>query len=84
MIVQARRDRPTAEYLRASGVDGHNQRYRYLWEVRIDGQVVMPGMRGFLPGFDDVHALDPEFDGNRVCDRVTVCRAYEKYPRARR
>jgi hypothetical protein len=44
MIVKARRDRPGAEYLRTSGVDGHNQRYRYLWEVRMDGKVVMPGM----------------------------------------
>lgn len=44
MIGQARRDRPGASYHRVSGVDGHNRRYRYLWEVRIDGQVVMPGM----------------------------------------
>jgi len=45
MIVRARRDeRPTASYHRTSGVDGHNLRYRYLWEVRIDGKAVMPGM----------------------------------------
>jgi hypothetical protein len=44
MIVQARKERPNAEYLRTSGVDGHNQRYRYTWEVRMDGRVVMPGM----------------------------------------
>jgi len=44
MIVKARRDRPTASYLRASGVDGHNRRYRYLWEVHIDGKLVLPGM----------------------------------------
>lgn len=44
MIAQARGDRPTADYLRTSGVDGHNRRYRYLWEVHIDGKLAMPGM----------------------------------------
>jgi hypothetical protein len=44
MIVAARRDRPTAAYLRTSGVDGHNRRYRYLWAVHIDGALAMPGM----------------------------------------
>jgi len=45
MIVRARRDeRPTASYHRTTGVDGHNRRYRYLWEVRIDGTPVLPGM----------------------------------------
>ena len=44
MIVQARAERPGATYNLASGVDGHNQRYRYLWDVKIGGQVVMPGM----------------------------------------
>jgi len=44
MIVRARRDRPTAAYLRSSGVDGHNGRYRYLWEVHIDGKFALPGM----------------------------------------
>lgn len=52
MIVSARQERPTAEYLRTSGVDGHNRRYRYTWEVRIDGKVVMPGM--------DVTTVDAE------------------------
>ncbi len=44
MIVNARAERPTATYHRTSGIDGHNLRYRYLWEVRIDGKAVMPGM----------------------------------------
>lgn len=44
MIKSARRERPTAEYLRASGVDGHNRRYRYLWAVHIDGKLALPGM----------------------------------------
>jgi hypothetical protein len=52
MIETARAERPTAEYRRASGVDGHNLRYRYLWEVYIDGERALPGM--------DVTTLDSE------------------------
>ncbi len=44
MIVRARQERPTAAYLRTSGVDGHNRRYRYRWEVHIDGKLAVPGM----------------------------------------
>jgi len=44
MIKSARVERPTATYHRTSGVDGHNLRYRYYWEVRIDGKALMPGM----------------------------------------
>ena len=44
MIVRAREERPTASYLRTSGVDGHNRRYRYRWEVRVDDRPVLPGM----------------------------------------
>ena len=44
MIVRAREERPTATYLRTSGVDGHNRRYRYQWEVRVDGKHLLPGM----------------------------------------
>ena len=44
MIVEARHERPTASYHRTSGVDGHNLRYRYLWEVRVDGKHLIPGM----------------------------------------
>ena len=44
MIVRAREERPTATYLRTSGVDGHNRRYRYRWEVHIDGKLAVPGM----------------------------------------
>ena len=43
-IVKARADRPTATYHMTSGIDGHNQRYRYLWEVRIDGKLAVSGM----------------------------------------
>jgi hypothetical protein len=52
MIVRARRERPTAAYLRTSGVDGHNGRYRYLWEVHVDGMLALPGM--------DVTSIDPQ------------------------
>jgi hypothetical protein len=44
MIVNARQERPNAAYLRASGVDGHNRRYRYAWEVHIDGKLAVAGM----------------------------------------
>lgn len=44
MIVDARKTRPTGSYHRVSGVDSHNRRYRYLWETRIDGKTVLPGM----------------------------------------
>ena len=52
MIRSARQERPTAVYLRTSGVDGHNSRYRYRWEVQIDGKPVLPGM--------DVTRIDAE------------------------
>ena len=52
MIVRARRERPTAAYLRTSGVDGHNRRYRYRWEVHVDGKLALPGM--------DVTTIDAE------------------------
>jgi hypothetical protein len=44
MIVKARGDRPTADYLRTTGADGHNGMYRYLWAVHIDGKLALPGM----------------------------------------
>ena len=44
MILDAHRERPNASYVRVSGVDGHNLRYRYLWEVRLDGELLLPGM----------------------------------------
>lgn len=34
---------PGATYHRASGVDSHHGLYRYAWEIRRDGEVVMPG-----------------------------------------
>ena len=44
MIVDARKERPTASYHRISGIDAHNQRHRMLWEVRLDGEKVIEGM----------------------------------------
>ncbi len=44
MIINARAERPTATYHRTTGVDGHNLRYRYDWEVRLDGKALMHGM----------------------------------------
>jgi hypothetical protein len=44
MIVRARRERPTATYLRTSGVDGHNGRYRYRWEAHLDDKLAVAGM----------------------------------------
>ncbi len=52
MIVGARQERPTAAYLRTSGVDGHNRRYRYRWEAHVDGKLAVPGM--------DVTTVDAE------------------------
>ena len=44
MIREARAAMPTGEYRLVSGIDGHNRRYRYRWEVHRDGQLLMPGM----------------------------------------
>ncbi|MFG2196173.1 nuclear transport factor 2 family protein [Streptomyces sp. NPDC048639] len=44
MIRTARTDMPGATYHRAGDADGHNGRYRYRWEVRVDGKVTAAGM----------------------------------------
>jgi hypothetical protein len=44
LIREARTSIPTGEYGLASGIDGHNDRYRYRWEVRIEGAVAVTGM----------------------------------------
>jgi len=69
MILAAREERPTASYHRTSGVDGHNLRYRYLWEVRVDGKTVVPGMdvatvneAGMLVQIDGFFGPIPELD----------------------
>lgn len=51
MIREARTEAPDAIYELASGVDGHNRRYRYRWAVRLDEATVVPGM--------DVTTVDP-------------------------
>jgi hypothetical protein len=45
MIRAAHKDLPDAEYRRVSGIDGgHDGRYRYRWEVWIDGALAVEGM----------------------------------------
>ncbi len=45
LIRSARHDLPEADYRRVSGVDGgHDGRYRYRWEVWIDGELAVIGM----------------------------------------
>lgn len=43
---------PGADYQRASGVDRHHDVVRYAWEIRRDGELVLPGF--------DVTELDGE------------------------
>ena len=43
---------PGAEYRRVSGVDRHHDVVRYAWEIRRDGELVLPGF--------DVTELDDE------------------------
>ncbi|MGQ0805158.1 MAG: nuclear transport factor 2 family protein [Actinomycetota bacterium] len=44
LICKTRAELPTAEYGLASEVDGgHDGRYRYHWDVRIDGEVAVVG-----------------------------------------
>lgn len=44
MIVNAREERPTSTNNLTSGVDGHNLRYRYLWQVSNEGKPLIKGM----------------------------------------
>jgi hypothetical protein len=44
MIVEARAAMPDVAYRTASGIDGHNQRYRYRWEVHTLDEVLVTGM----------------------------------------
>jgi hypothetical protein len=45
LIREAKRDMPGAEYRRVSGIDGgHDGRYRYRWEVWLDGACAVTGM----------------------------------------
>ena len=41
---QVRTERPNATNKRISGVDGHNLRYRYLWEIYDDEKLLLAGM----------------------------------------
>lgn len=45
MIVESRAgDLADADYVIVSGLDSHNRRFRYLWEVRVAGEVLLTGM----------------------------------------
>ncbi len=44
MIREARETLPEEEYRLASAIDGHNNRYRYRWEVHRPGEPPIPGM----------------------------------------
>jgi len=44
MILRTHQAMPGAQYLQASGIDGHNNRYRYRWEVMPNPDTVIPGM----------------------------------------
>jgi hypothetical protein len=61
MIRAAHRDLPNAEYRRVSAVDGgHDRRYRYRWEVWIDGARAVEGMDCTTV---DEHGLITRLDG---------------------
>lgn len=49
---------PGAEYRRASGVDSHHTLHRYAWEIRKDGELLLPGF--------DVAEVDDEGRVRRV------------------
>ncbi len=42
--IKVRTDNPTATNHLVSAVDGHNGRYRYLWEVYEQGKLLLQGM----------------------------------------
>ncbi|MEM1180558.1 MAG: nuclear transport factor 2 family protein [Acidobacteriota bacterium] len=43
MVHAFHKEYPTAEFVRSSVIDGHHNCYRYHWEMRVDGQTVLPG-----------------------------------------
>ncbi|MBO6506424.1 MAG: nuclear transport factor 2 family protein [Kordiimonadaceae bacterium] len=42
--VKVRTERPNVHNRRITGVDGHNLRYRYLWEIYDNDKLVLHGM----------------------------------------
>lgn len=44
MAVAVKTGLPGANYRRVSGVDVQNRRYRYLWEIEFEGEVIVQGM----------------------------------------
>lgn len=69
MIAGARKERPTSTNKRISGVDGHNLRYRYLWQVLNEGKPLIKGMdvttlndQGMISQIDGFFGPLPEKD----------------------
>ena len=44
IIRETRTSLPLADYALVTGIDGHDRRYRYRWEVRRPGEPPIPGM----------------------------------------
>ena len=60
MAAKVKAGLPGAIYRRASGADSQNRRYRYLWEIEFDGEVIVRGMD--VATLDD-HGLIERIDG---------------------
>jgi hypothetical protein len=50
-----------------------------IGQARIDQEVVVARVRGGVSSRDDFHAFDAKDHPDRIADRVTVRRAYEKH-----
>lgn len=44
MMRSFRATQPNARFRLSTGIDGHNRRYRYRWEMVIEGRAVLLGM----------------------------------------
>ncbi len=44
MMRSFRAKNPTARFRLSTGIDGHNRRYRYCWEMVVEGRTVIAGM----------------------------------------
>ncbi len=60
MAARVKAGLPGAVYRRASAADTQHRRYRYLWEIELDGEVIM---RGMDVSTLDEHGLIERIDG---------------------
>lgn len=44
MAIEVKTSIPGAIYRRSSGVDEQHRRYRYLWEIELNGEIIVQGM----------------------------------------